>query len=92
MEHPLTTIKKLAKSLPKRDIKIAEKYIIDREFNKLLEIVDSDIYLVQRNKDLNIPKEQYVNINEEELLELRGAIIEYMSYQYVPDNNEEDWI
>lgn len=88
MEHPLDAIKRLAKSLPKRDIKIAEKYITSREFDKLLEIVDSDIYLVQRNSYLNVPREQYANIGEEELLELRGAIIEYMSYQYIPEEDD----
>lgn len=92
MEKPLNAIKRLVKSLPQRDIKLAEKYIADREFDKLLEIVESDIYLVHKNTQLNQAKEHYANIDIEELLELKGTIIEYMSYQYIPDIYENDWM
>lgn len=90
MEQPLDKIRRLSKSLPERDIKFAEKYIASREFDKLLEIVESDIYMVQQNELLEHPKEKFANINLEELLELRGAIDEYMSFLEVPDNFDND--
>ena len=93
MEQPLNKIKRLSQSLPVRDIKFAEQYIKSREFDKLLEIVESDIYLVQQNDMLEQPKERYANINLEELLELRSALDEYMSFLEVPDNsNDDDWM
>lgn len=93
MEQPLNKIRRLSKSLPEGDIKFAEKYIASREFDKLLEIVESDIYLVQQNALLETPKEKYANINLEELLELKDAVDEYMSFLEVPDNSDDnDWM
>ena len=93
MEQPLDKIRRLSRSLPKSDIKFAEKYIANREFDKLLEIVESDIYLVQKNETLEHPKEKFANIDLEELLELRSAIEEYISFLEVPDNSDyNDWI
>ena len=93
MEQLLDKIKRLSKSLPEGDIKFAEKYIKSREFDKLLEIVESDIYMVQQNKSLEHPKEKFANINLEELLRLRVAVDEYMSFLEIPDNSDDnDWI
>ena len=90
MEKPLDRIKRLSKSLPKSDIKFADRYIASREFESLLEIVESDIYLVQKNETLEHPKEKFANIDLEELLELRSAIEEYMSFLEEPDNSDDD--
>ena len=90
MEQPLDKIRRLSKSLPEGDIKFAEKYIASREFDKLLEIVESDIYLVQQNESLEHPKEKFANIDLKELLELRDAVDEYMSFLKVPDNSDDD--
>lgn len=93
MEQLLDKIKRLSKSLPEGDIKFAEKYIKSREFDKLLEIVESDIYMVQQNKSLEHPKEKFANINLEELLRLRVAVDEYMSFLEIPDNSDNnDWM
>lgn len=93
MEQLLDKIKRLSKSLPEGDIKFAEKCIKSREFDKLLEIVESDIYMVQQNKSLEHPKEKFANINLEELLRLRVAVDEYMSFLEIPDNSDNnDWM
>ena len=93
MEQLLDKIKRLSKSQPEGDIKFAEKYIKSREFDKLLEIVESDIYMVQQNKSLEHPKEKFANINLEELLRLRVAVDEYMSFLEIPDNSDNnDWM
>lgn len=88
MEQPLKRIKRLARSLPESDIKFASKYIETRQFDKLLEIVESDIYLVSQNELLEHPKEKFINIDTKKLMELKSAIEDYMSY-LVPDS---DWI
>lgn len=90
MEQPLNRIKRLSLKLPKGDIKYAEKYIKSREFDKLLEIVDSDIYLVHQNEQLEVPKEKYANIVLEDLIELKAAIEEYMSFFEITNNSEND--
>ena len=90
MEQPLDKIRRLSRSLPEGDIKFAEKYIASREFDNLLEIVESDIYLVQQNELLEHPKEKFANIDLEELWELRCAVDEYMSFLEVPDNSDDD--
>lgn len=86
MEQPLKRIKRLVKYLPEHDIKYANKYIESRQFDKLLEIVESDIYLVSQNELLTHPKEEYTNISIKELMDLKDAIEEYMSY-LVLDND-----
>lgn len=86
MEQLLKRIKRLVKYLPKSVIKYADKHIEDRQFDRLLEVVDSDIYLVSQNELLTHPKEEYTNISIEELLDLKDAIEEYMSY-LVLDND-----
>lgn len=90
MEQLLDKIRRLSKSLPESDIKFAGKYIESREFDKLLEIVESDIYMVQQNRLVEHPKEKFANINLEELLRLRDAVDEYMSFLEIPDSSDND--
>ena len=87
MEKPLDKIKRLSRSLPKNDWKYADKYIESREFSKLLEIVESDIYLVQKNEPGN---HKYDDVDLGELMELAVSISEYI-YFTVPDNNNYDY-
>lgn len=90
MEQPLNKIRRLSKSLPTKDSELAVKFIEGREFDKLLEIVESDIYLVQQNELLEQPKEKFANINIEELIELKVVLEEYMSFLEISDNSEDD--
>lgn len=91
MEQPLNKIKRLSKSLPTKDSELAIKFIKSREFDKLLEIVESDIYLVQQNKLLDHPKEKFANINLEELIELKEALEEYISFLELPYNSGNEY-
>lgn len=86
MEQPLKRIKRLVKYLPESDIKYANKYIEARQFDRLLEIVESDIYLVSQNESLEHPKEKFINVSVKELMDLKDAIEEYISY-LVLDND-----
>lgn len=80
MEPLLTKIKRLSRSIPKNDIKYADKFINNREFDKLLEIVESDIYLAQKNISSDTPNENFCEVDIDELLDLKFAIEEYMSF------------
>ena len=90
MEQPLNKIKRLSKSLPENDIQYADKFINNREFDKLLELVESDIFLVEKNETLEIPKEKYKDIDLHDLIKLKMAIEEYRSFIEVP--NSDNWI
>lgn len=89
MSQPLETIKRLIPGLPAKDIKYALKFVEEREFGKLLEIIDSDIYLVNQNSIALEPKEKYNNIDIDKLIRLKSEVEEYMSYLEVPDNSDE---
>lgn len=86
MEQPLKRIKRLVKYLPESDIKYANKYIETRQFDRLLEIVESDICLVSQNELLEHPKKKFINVSVKGLMDLKDAIEEYMSY-LVLDND-----
>lgn len=77
-------------SLPQKDAKIANKLLSERKFENLLEIIDSDIYLVRRDQLKETPKEEYVNISLENLLQLRLELSEYMSYLVLPEEDLDD--
>ena len=87
MEKPLDKIKRLSRSLPKNDIKYADKYIESREFDKLLEIVESDIYLVQISESGN-PK--YNNVDLDKLVELADSLNNYIACT-LPDNPDYEY-
>lgn len=70
-------------------MKIANKLLNERRFDELLDIVDSDIYLVGKNKLKETPKEEYKNIQPEKLLQLRSELSEYMSYLTLPDDIDD---
>lgn len=76
--------------LPQKDAKLAGKLLSERKFEQLLEIIDSDIYLVRRDQLKETPKEEYVNISLEKLLQLRSELSEYMSYLVLPDDDIDD--
>lgn len=80
MEQPLTIIKRLSQELPEKDKVLAEKFITNREFNKLYEIVESDIYMVQQNKSSDNPKEKFANTDLDKLIDLRTTLDEYLSF------------
>lgn len=76
--------------LPQKDAKIADKLLSERKFEDLLEIIDSDIYLVRKDQLKETPKEEYVNISLEKLLQLRSELSEYMSYLVLPEDDLDD--
>ena len=55
MENPLKKIEELALILPGKDAKLVKDFIDKRDFQSVLEIVESDIYKAgQRQRDLSL--------------------------------------
>lgn len=90
MNPSIQKIQALVPNLPKKDVKIAQKLLAERQFESLMEIIDSDIYLVRRDQLKETPKEEYVNISLESLLQLRSELSEYMSYLVLPEDDLDD--
>lgn len=67
------------------------KYLEKRDFQSILEIVESDIYKAEKASygRLEDVPDDYI----EALIEMRGELMTYMSYLDIPDNsdNYEDY-
>lgn len=83
-------MRKLVRQLPKNDDLLGLKFLNNREFQNLLDLVNSDIYLVSVEQDKENPKEKYKDIDLDSLVELKGEILEYISYLDVPDEYYEE--
>lgn len=84
MKNPLERVKELVPILPGKDAKLVSKYLEKRDFQSVLEIVESDLYKAERLDSENIP-DDYITY----LTEMRGELLTYMSYLDVPDNTDE---
>lgn len=80
-------IKKLVLSLPKKDITLANDLIIKRDIEALNELVKSAIIKVNRNTISQVKKEQYNDINLEDLNTLQ---LEIESYSVLVNIYEDD--
>ena len=90
MNPSIKKIEALLPYLPQKDVNLAGKFLSERKFESLLEIIDSDIYLVRRDQLKETPKEEYANISLENLLQLRSELSEYMSYLVLPEDELND--
>lgn len=91
MSQPLYIIRNLIKELPGKDSAICEKYLEERNFECIREIVESDIYKArQKAEPFDLLEEgSEINNHIDKLLALKGALDEYMSYLEVPDNSDD---
>lgn len=90
MSQPLHKIRELIKELPGKDSELCKRFLDERNFESILEIVESDIYKAKQKAD---PMELLEESNEidiiSKLLELKSNLDEYMSYLYIPDNSDD---
>ena len=66
-------------SLPERDIPLGNKFLSDRNFESLKELVDSAIYKIKKNLRTNNPREEYLKIDLEDLSKLKLEVDLYLS-------------
>lgn len=85
-KNPLNRIKELVPVLPSKDAEIVRKYLDKRDFQSVLEIVESDLYKADKSMNkLDDMPDDYTTA----LTELRGELLTYMSYLDIPDNSDE---
>ena len=80
MENPLKKIEELALILPGKDAKSVKDFIDKRDFQSVLEIVESDIYKAGKNRK----QDELLDDYSVALEELKGELLTYMSYLNLP--------
>lgn len=70
--------------LPEKDAKIVRKYLDKRDFQSVLEIVESDLYKAEKKKpEQEEDPDDYITA----LTELRGELMTYISYLDIPEDD-----
>lgn len=88
--NTLDNIKRLIKVLPKKDINLGYKFLLNRDFESLQSLVDSALIKVKKSQESDNPKEEYKDIDIDALSTLKAEIDIY--YFPLADNSvtEED--
>lgn len=73
----LEIINTLIDSLPRKDIILGHKFLDIRDFDSLKELIDSTIIKIKRNMRSNNPKEEYLSINLDDLINLKSEVDSY---------------
>lgn len=87
MKNPLKKIEKMIQTLPEKDAVLAKKYLDKRDFQSVLELVDSDLYKADKDKYgklEDIPDDYVLG-----LIYLRNELVTYMSYIEIPEDSED---
>lgn len=86
MGNLLNRIEELIPCLPGKDVELAKKYLKERNFESVFEIVDSDIYKIINSIGKGEPlSDEYMS----SLLELRNELLTYMSYLGITRNSSD---
>lgn len=81
-------ISKLLIYLPGKDFGIGSRFLGERKFEELLELVESCIKQYKRSP---IYRERYPDFDMEKMLEFRSVIQEYCRFLYIEEEIEEDF-
>ena len=87
MSEPVKRMKVLMCSLPERDIPLGHKFLNERSFDSLKELVDSAIYKVKRSLKSDNPKEEYLKVNLEDLSRLKSEVDMYIVQWEIPEDD-----
>lgn len=90
MSEPVKRMKALMCSLPERDIPLGHKFLNERSFDSLKELVDSAIYKVKRSLKSDNPKEEYLKVNLEDLSRLKSEVDMYIVQWEIPEDDMYD--
>lgn len=85
--NSLDRIKNLIPSLPVKDIELGHRFLEERNFEALKDLVFSAIYKVKRNLKSSSPKEEYLKLDMDSLEQLQCEVLDYYS-QF--ESNEDD--
>ena len=87
MSEPVKRMKALMYSLPERDIPLGHKFLKERDFDSLKELIDSAIYKVRRSLERDNPKEEYLKVNLEDLSRLKSEVDVYIVQLEIPEDD-----
>ena len=87
MSEAVERMKALMDSLPERDIPLGHKFLNERDFDSLKELVDSAIYRVRRSLKSDNPKEEYLKVNLEDLNRLKSEVDMYIIQWGIPEDD-----
>ena len=87
MSEPVKSMRALMGCLPERDIPLGHKFLNERSFDSLKELVDSAIYKVKRSLKSDNPKEEYLKVNLEDLNILKSEVDMYIVQLEVPEDD-----
>lgn len=87
MSEPVKRMKALMCSLPERDIPLGHKFLSERNFDSLKELVDSALYKVRRSLKSDNPKEEYLKVNLEDLNRLKSEVDMYIVQWEIPEDD-----
>ena len=87
MSEPVKRMKALMCSLPERDIPLGHKFLNERNFDSLKELVDSALYRVGRSLKSDNPKEEYLKVNLEDLSRLKSEVDMYIVQWEIPEDD-----
>lgn len=86
----LENIQKLSQSLPKGDVILANIFIDSREFESLQELVNSAIIKAKKNLRSDNPKEEYINLDMDDLITLKAEVDFYVEQLTLPSQEDFD--
>lgn len=81
-------MRKLINNLPESDIPLGERFISERQFESLQELVDSAIFRVNKNVRGDNPKEEYLKVDLWELKTLKAEVDVYVEQLQLPSEEE----
>lgn len=82
MKSPLERIEVLIPVLPQKDAQLASVFLKERNFQGILELVESDIYKARRKTT----EEEGPDESEAQLIKLKSELLNYMSFLDLPDD------
>ena len=86
MSKPVERIQALIGSLPERDIPLGHKFLNERDFDSLKELIDSAIYKVRRSLKSDNPREEYLKVNLGDLSRLKSEVDIYILQLELPED------
>ena len=86
MSEPIERMKSLMDSLPEKDIPLGYKFLNERKFDSLKELVDSALYKARKNLKSDNPREEYLKVNLEDLSRLKSEVDMYIVQLEIPED------
>lgn len=90
MSKTLKNIKKFINYLPSKDVQIGFKFLEQRDFDKLKELVDSALIRTKRNLREPYPKQEYLNVDLDSLNILKAEVDVYVFQLNLPEIEENN--